>query len=234
MAELNFDGGTHNHKSRLSQNGQAVSHFFGQSSFATHVVADAKNVVVVDKDVDLSLLGPLGCGMITGSATVLNFLKPDVGSSIAIFGAGGVGLSAVMAAKVANCYPIIVVDANNERLQLAQELGSTYVLNGKDVDVVAVQKITHGGTLYSVRTTGVAPVIQQSIHVLRVRGTAAIVGIGGDVTLHFFHDVLMYCKTIVGVVESDAVPQVFIPKLVQLYKDGKFPFDKLVKFYKFS
>lgn len=235
MAELNFGGGKHNHKTRLSQNGEAVSHFFGQSSFATYAVADVKNVVVVDKDVDLSLLGPLGCGMITGSATVLNFLKPELGSSIAIFGAGGVGLSAVMAAKIANCGTIIVVDVHEGRLKMAQELGATHVLNGKEVDVVAeIQKITGGGVQYSVETTGVAPVVQQSVRALRVRGTAAIVGIAGDVTLHFFHDVLMHCKTIVGVVEGDAVPQLFIPKLVQLYKEGRFPFDKLVKFYDFS
>ncbi|SER93471.1 aryl-alcohol dehydrogenase [Gracilibacillus ureilyticus] len=233
--ELNFGGksigGTYN----IHQNDQELSTFFGQSSFATYSVANKNNVVKVDKEVDLALLGPLGCGIQTGSGTVMNSLRPEPGTSIAIYGGGSVGLSAVMAAKIIGLKHIIVVDLHQNRLDLAKELGATHVLNGKDVDVVQeIKNITNGGVHFAVETTGASPVIKQSIHALRVSGTVAIVGMGGDVTLNFTDDILMEGKKIIGTVQGDSIPQLHIPKLIQYYKEGKFPFDKLVKFYDFE
>lgn len=96
------------------------------------------NTVKVPADVDLALPDPLGCGIQTGAGTVLNRLKTAFGSSIVVYGAGGVGLSAVMATKIANCKHIIAVDLNNERLALARELGVTATFNGQaDGDIVA-------------------------------------------------------------------------------------------------
>ncbi|MEK4274568.1 NAD(P)-dependent alcohol dehydrogenase [Paenibacillus sp. FSL R7-0026] len=233
--ELNFGGKMKDGTTRLHQHDSSLSNFFGQSSFATYSIANKNNVVVVDKDVDIALLGPLGCGIQTGSGTVLNSLKPEFGSSIAIFGAGAVGLSAVMAAKIIGCRTIIVVDLHESRLELARELGATHALNGKEVDVVKeIKEITNGGAHYSIETTGAVPVVKQSIHALRILGTVAIVGMSGDVTLNFIDDILMEGKKIVGTVQGDSVPQLLIPQLVKYYKEGKFPFDKLVKFYDFK
>src|SRR5690554_5202896 len=108
--DLNFGGVMEDGSHRLSQGDKPLSTFFGQSSFATHAVAHQRNVVKVDKDVDLALLGPLGCGIQTGAGTVLNRLKPEFGSSVAVFGAGAVGLSAIMAAKIVGCRQIFAVD----------------------------------------------------------------------------------------------------------------------------
>jgi aryl-alcohol dehydrogenase len=233
--ELNFGGKTKDGTHRLHQHDHPLSNFFGQSSFATYSVANKNNVVKVDKDVDLALLAPLGCGLQTGSGTVLNSLKPEFGTSIAIFGAGAVGLAAVMAAKIIGCQNIIVVDLHQSRLDLAKELGATHVLNGKEVDVVnEIKEITDGGAHYAIETTGAVPVVKQSIHSLRILGTVAIVGMSGDVTLNFINDILMEGKKIVGTVQGDSVPQLLIPQLVNYFKDGKFPFDKLVKFYDFE
>lgn len=139
----------------------------------------------VDKDVDLAILGPLGCGIQTGSGTVMNTLRPEPGTSIAIYGGGAVGLSAVMAAKIMGLKDIIVVDLHKNRLDLALELGANHVLNCKEVNVVEeIKKITNGGVQYAVETTGASPVILQSIHALRVAGKVAIVGMGGDVTIN--------------------------------------------------
>jgi aryl-alcohol dehydrogenase len=235
LVELNFGGKSRDGKNHIHQHDHPVSTFFGQSSFATYSVAHKNNVVKVDKDVDLALLGPLGCGIQTGSGTVMNTLRPEPGTSIAIYGGGAVGLSAVMAAKIMGLKDIIVVDLFQNRLDLAMELGATHVLNGKEVDVVAeIKKITNGGVLYAVETTGAAPVILQSIHALRVAGKVAIVGMGGDVTLNMTNDILLEGKTVMGVLEGDSTPQLFIPKLIQFYKEGKFPFDKLIKFYDFE
>lgn len=110
----------------------------------------------VDKDVDLALLGPLGCGIQTGAGTVLNRIQPEFGSTIAIYGAGAVGLSAIMAAAIVGCKTIIAVDVHDSRLELAKKLGATHTFNGSKVDVVKeIKAITNGGTHYAVDTTGV-------------------------------------------------------------------------------
>ena len=233
--ELNFGGKSKDGTNHIHQHGHAISTFFGQSSFATYSVANKNNVVKVDKDVDLALLGPLGCGIQTGSGTVMNSLRPEPGTSMVIYGGGAVGLSAVMAAKIMGLKHIIVVDLHQNRLDLAKELGATHVLNGKEVDVVKeIKEITNGGAHYAVETTGATPVIIQSVAALRVSGKVAIVGMGGDVTLNFTNDILMEGKKMIGTVQGDSVPQLHIPRLVQFYKEGKFPFDKLIKFYDFE
>lgn len=127
--DLNFGGRMADGTCRLHHDHQDVSNFFGQSSFAHYSVASARNVVKVPKDVPLEMLGPLGCGIQTGSGAVLNKLKPVPGSSIAVFGIGAVGLSAIMAAEVAHCGIIIAIDIQDSRLELAKELGATHTIN---------------------------------------------------------------------------------------------------------
>ncbi|MHA3117061.1 NAD(P)-dependent alcohol dehydrogenase [Acinetobacter sp. ANC 4635] len=233
--ELNFGGKLQDHTYRLHKERQDYSTFFGQSSFATYAVTNKHNVVKVDKDVDLRLLGPLGCGIQTGSGTVMNSLHPEPGTSIAIYGSGAVGLSAVMAANLLGLKNIIVVDIHDNRLELAKELGATHALNSKNLNVVdEIKKITDGGVHYAIETTGVPIVIKNAIAALRVAGKISIVGMGGDVTLNFTNDILMEGKTIVGTIQGDSTPQMHIPKIIQYYKEGKFPFDKLIKFYDFK
>lgn len=233
--ELNFDGKMEDHTHRLHQHDHEVSTFFGQSSFGTYAIVNERNVVKVDKDVDLALLGPLGCGIQTGSDTVLNKLKPEFGSTIAIYGCGAVGLSAIMAAKIAGCERIIAVDVHDRRLELAKELGATDVFNGSKVDVVKeIKAITNGGTNYAIDTTGVPPVVRQSLHALRPLGVSAIVGVTPTMEIDVHNDIMAEGKAMIGVIEGDAVPKLFIPKLIDYYKKGLFPFDRLVKFYDFD
>jgi len=233
--ELNFGGRMEDGTYRLRQGDTDLCTFFGQSSFGTHVVAHERNVVKMDRDVDLSLLGPLGCGIQTGAGTVLNRLKPEFGTSIAVYGCGAVGLSAIMAARIANCQYIFAVDVHDNRLQLAEELGATHALNGKQVDVVKeIKAASGGGTHYGVETTGVPAVVRQCLHALRPLGQAAIVGVTPEMTIDVHNDLMAEGKAMIGVIEGDSVPRVFIPKLIEFYKAGKFPFDKLVKFYAFD
>ncbi|RKQ34253.1 NAD(P)-dependent alcohol dehydrogenase [Oceanobacillus halophilus] len=233
--DLNF-GGTHDdHTHRLSKDGQPLSTFFGQSSFGTFAIAHERNVVKVDKDVDLALLGPLGCGIQTGAGTVLNRIKPEFGSTIAIYGAGAVGLSAIMAAKIVGCKTIIAIDVHDSRLDLAKDLGATHTFNGTNVDVVKeIKELTNGGTNYAVDTTGVPPVVRQCLQALRPLGAAAIVGVTPEMNIDVHNDLMAEGKTMMGVIEGDSVPNVFIPGLIYYYKAGQFPFDKLVKFYEFE
>jgi aryl-alcohol dehydrogenase len=233
--ELNFGGQMEDGTHRLYQGETALSTFFGQSSFGTHVVAHERNAIKVDGDVDLSLLGPLGCGIQTGAGTVLNRIRPEFGTSIAIYGCGAVGLSAIMAARIANCRQIFAIDVHDNRLALAQELGATHTLNGRQVDVVKeIRAASGGGTHYAVETTGVPPVVRQSLHALRPLGEVAIVGVTPEVTIDVQNDLMAEGKSMIGVIEGDSVPRVFIPKLIEFFKAGQFPFDQLVKFYRFD
>jgi aryl-alcohol dehydrogenase len=124
-----FSGGRADGSHALhSHDGSALhDRFFGQSSFATHAIANERNVVKVRRDAPLELLGPLSCGVMTGAGTVWNELQVKPGDSFAVFGAGAVGLSAVMAAKLAGAGTIVAVDRVASRLELARELGATHV-----------------------------------------------------------------------------------------------------------
>ena len=208
--------------------------FFGQSSFATHALAYERNTIKVDKTAPLELLGPLGCGVQTGAGSVLNALNPPAGSAIAIYGAGAVGLSAVMGAAVANCTTIISIDVKENRLELAKELGATHTINAAEVDPVEeIQKITGGlGIAYVLETSGVAPVLSQAILSSCVGGEIGIIGapaMGTTIPLDINH--LLFNRKLRGIVEGESNSDIFIPRLISLYQQGKFPFDKLVKFY---
>ncbi len=232
--DLNFGGKLSDGTSPYSIGDQALNVFFGQSSFSQYINVKASNVVNIGQDdsIDLALLGPLGCGLQTGAGTVLNTLRPKAQDSLVVFGAGTVGLSAVMAAKATGVSPIIVVDIHDHRLALAKELGATSVINGLKEDVLAViGKLTKGGAHYAIETTGVSSVVKQAVAATKPLGTIAILGITGEVTFNIQEEIMAEGKTLKGVIEGDSIPQVFIPKLLSLYKNGQFPFDKLVKFY---
>ena len=172
----NFGGRRADGSSALRSGDEVVSsHFFGQSSFATHSVVAARSVVPVPSDAPLELLGPLGCGLQTGAGAVLNSLDPAAGSTIAVFGAGAVGNAAILAAQVAACSTIIAVDRVPERVAFAQELGATHGVDvGKGDPVEQIMEITGGaGVDYALETTGVPPVLRQTVDALAVRGTAA-------------------------------------------------------------
>lgn len=211
--------------------------FFGQSSFATYAIAHERNTVKLRDDAPLELLGPLGCGIQTGAGTVLRALRVGAGATFAVTGAGAVGLSAVMAAHVAGATTIIAVDVIASRLDLARELGATHVINGSETDAVEeIRRITGSGVDYALDTTGLPALIRQAVDALRQRGTAAILGASRpDATLDIGANAFMQsCKTIMGVVEGDSVPDVFVPQLLELYMQGRFPFDRLVKLYDFD
>lgn len=233
--DLNFGGKMEDGTYRIHKDQKNISNFFGQSSFSNHAIIHERNAVKVDKDVDINILGPLGCGIQTGAGTVLNALKPDFASTIVVFGCGAVGLSAIMAAKIANCKSIFAVDIHESRLTLAKELGATHIINGKETDAVEeIKSQTEGGCHYAVETTGVPAIVKQSLNALRPLGKAAIVGVTPEVKLDIHNDLMAEGKSMIGVIEGDSVPRVFIPQLIEYYKAGKFPFDKLIQFYSFQ
>lgn len=235
--EINFGGVASDGETRISQNGKPVSMFFGQSSFATHSVVNKKSVVKVDKEIDLALLAPLGCGIQTGAGAVINNIKPRIEDSIVIFGCGSVGMSAIMGAKVARCKTIIAVSGNNDSLELARELGATHVINRKEVKDIpkAIAAITKGGAAYAIDTSGYGPLIETAIKSTCYHGKIIALAPSGIIeNFDIGQEILMNMRSIQGICEGDSVAQIFIPELVHLFKQGKFPLDKLIKVYNFE
>jgi aryl-alcohol dehydrogenase len=209
--------------------------FFYQSSFATYALTHVRNVVKVDASLPLEKLAPLGCGIQTGAGAVLNCLAPRAGSSLAVFGVGAVGLSAIMAAAVAGCSPIIAVDVQDSRLKLARELGATQVFNAKQADLLAAIRTAsgHGGVDYAVEATGIPAVMTQAFDCLNGTGELVVLGVApAGATVSVDASSLLGGKKIRGVIEGESIPEVFIPRLIDLWQAGRFPFDRLLRFYR--
>lgn len=213
--------------------GEEISaRWFGQSSFASFAIANARNAVVVDKDLPLDKLGPLGCGILTGAGSIVSAMDVQPGRSLVVTGAGAVGLAAIMAAKVIGANPIIAVDLHESRLELAKELGATHTVNGAGDVAAEVLAITGAGAHYAFDTTGVPAVIQTALASLRMSGVLGLVGVQqGEVVLDGFTQL---GKTIMTIFEGDVVPQEMIPKLIGWWRNGEFPFDRLIETFPFD
>ncbi|MBQ1091933.1 NAD(P)-dependent alcohol dehydrogenase [Streptomyces sp. B93] len=233
-ARLDGSEGVHRTDDAAEETEEVHGHFFGQSSFATHALTTQRNTVKVDKDVPLEMLAPLGCGLQTGAGSVLNTFDVPTGGSVAVFGVGAVGFGALMAARVAGASTIIAVDVNPWRLALAEELGATHTIDATGTDVAAaIRDITGSGVGYVLDTTGRAEMITQAVASLAPMGQVGLVaGAAPDAAVPPAE--LALGKSVRGIVQGDAVPQLFIPKLVELYRSGRFPIDRLVRFYDFD
>ncbi len=211
--------------------------FFGQSSFASHALANERNAIKVRKDAPLELLGPLGCGLQTGAGAVLNSLNLRPGQTIAVFGTGAVGLAAVMAARIAGASKIFAVDISVERLELARELGATHIINSQsEYPLAKILAETGRGVDYSLDTTAVDAVAVQAIDCVGPLGTCGLIANKSpqqSVPVNIL-SAMMKGRSVRGIVQGDSVPDLFIPRLVDFFMKGMFPFDKLVKFYDFE
>jgi aryl-alcohol dehydrogenase len=222
----------------LSRDGERVhSHFFGQSSFASHAICRERNVVKVPADAPLELLGPLACGVQTGAGAVMNALAVSAGQSIAVFGTGSVGLSAVMAARVVGATTIVAVDTNDARLAFAREVGATHAFNPKDGGVIErVLALGGAGLNHALDTTGQAAVIRDAMACLAPRGCCGVLGaspMGSEITLDQVH-FMSGGRRLIGIVEGDVNSDIFIPTLIELQRQGRFPFDRMIRAYPFT
>ncbi len=233
----NFHGARPDGTATLRKGDQVIhGSFLGQSSFANFSLANERSVVKVREDVPLEILGPMGCGVMTGAGAVMNVLRPRPGACIAIFGVGPVGMSAVLAAVVCGCTTIIAVDLHAGRLEMAKELGATHTLNAGEVDPVeTILDMTGGGAEFSLECVGNPKVLRQAVDVLPRCGVCGLLGVvppGTEVSLDM--DLIMNGRTVMGILGGDAIADLFIPKLIDLYGQGRFPFDRLITFYPFD
>jgi len=222
----------------LTQAGKPINAlFFCQSSFATYALAREVNTVKIDKDLPLEIMGPLGCGIQTGAGAAVNAMGVKDGDSLAIFGGGAVGLSALLGARAVGAGTVIVVEPNVARGKLALELGATHVINPKETaDVLAKIKELAGGVNYALDTTGIPAVMAVAVEALLPKGVLGLLGVPPPEATVPANMMSMLVRgiTVRYIVEGDSDPQEFIPRMAAWYKAGKFPFDRLVKKFPFE
>ncbi|WP_067724485.1 NAD(P)-dependent alcohol dehydrogenase [Oceanobacillus damuensis] len=218
------------------ESGEKVSNFFGQSSFAEYALVHMNNVVKVPKDLPLEYLGPLACGIMTGFGAVLEKIKPKVNESIAVFGCGTVGLSSIIASKLAECKKIIAVDINEEKLLNAKKFGATHTINSSIEDVPkTIKEIEKNGVDYAIESTGIPSVLTQTVDCLKIPGMVVILSATKYGTkIEIDYKSIQTERQIVGTVMGSVNPTQFIPKLISLYRDKKLPLEEMITFFPFE
>ncbi|RMJ17659.1 hypothetical protein CDV36_002647 [Fusarium kuroshium] len=214
--------------------------FFGQSSFSKLSRVQETSLVNVSQLVrnknDLKLLAPLGCGIQTGAGTVTELAAAKPSDKVAIIGLGGVGLAAIMAAKLKGCRTIIGIDRVPARIEMAKKLGATHGIDTSTISnlVDEVRKVTEGsGSTITVDATGVLPLIQQGLEFTANQGKMILLGVAPmDAGLEIAVVPYMVTgKQIMGSMEGGVYPEDYIPKMIRWYQNGEFPVDELIKFY---
>ncbi len=235
---LNILGRRSDGSTSLAKGSEPItSHIFGQSSFATHAICSENNLVKVDDAIPLEIVGPFGCGFQTGAGAVLNSLQVPKGASVMVLGAGAVGLSAVMAAAhIAAAETVIAVDIHDSRLELARSVGATHSVHGASNEFDSeIKSICPAGVDYIIDTTAYLPLVERCVNLLVSQGTLALVA-GYALNAKMSFDASMFMtsgKKIQGVMEGDSDIKEFIPRLLEYYKQGKFPVDRIIKYYDF-
>ncbi len=239
MPMLNYIGMRTDGSKAIHDHGADVgSNFFGQSSFATHALTYERNVVKVPDDLPLELVGPLGCGIQTGAGGIMRSLACEAGSALLITGGGPVGLSAVMGARIQGCDIIILVEPRAVRRDLALEFGATHVIDPAEAPdlAAAARAIIPRGVDYAFDTTGVPSLYPGIMGALASKGVLGLVGIAppgtpppGDVTT-----LMTFGHSVRGIIEGDSDPDVFLPQLMDHWRAGDLPFDRMIKTFPFS
>lgn len=237
IPRLKFSGGRLDGSKTISLDGKAVtSAFFQQSSFATRAIALEQALVKVDSDLPSELLAALPCGVQTGAGAVFNTFDMRPLHSLAVFGVGSVGLSAIMAAKVTGAGPRIAIDLVPQRLELALSLGATHAIDGRAPDVVQqVKAIAPRGVSHVLETTATTAVLERAIECLAQGGRAGIVSAppSGQRNPFTTRGLFERVASLHGIVQGFAVPRLFLPKLIEMQARGVFPFERLVTPYPF-
>jgi NDMA-dependent alcohol dehydrogenase len=214
---------------RLHKGEQAINHLFGLACFAEKVVVHERSAVKIREDAPLDVVCLLGCGTSTGIGAAINATRAKPGESIAIFGCGGVGMSAIMGAKLLGA-KVIAIDTLDSKLEKAKELGADYVINAsKDDPQMKIPEILGQGADYAIECIGNVDVIAQALNCIRSGGLLVIAGMPPLVdmlTIPPFQFLLG--KTITGTIQGDVVAPVDIPRYVDLFMEGKLPIDKLI------
>ncbi len=215
---------------RFSRAGHPLNHHLGVSGFSNYTVAAAESLVKISPTLPLQTAALFGCAVVTGVGAVLNTAKIEVGTSVAVFRLGGVGLSAVMGAAVAGAQPIIAVDTLPHKLELAEAVGATHVIDATQNDPVeAIADLTSGGVHTAIEAVGRASVLASAFSATRRGGTTVTVGLPDPKEILELQavDLVGQEKVLRGSYMGSAVPRRDLPRYIDLYLAGRLPVDRL-------
>ncbi len=217
--------------SRLSRNGEPVNSYLHLSSFAEQMLVHEHALVKIREEMPLDKAALIGCGVTTGLGAVFRTAKVDPGSTMAVIGCGGIGLSAIQGGRIVGANKVIAVDMNSSKLELAQSLGATHVVNAADGDPVEqIKELTDGaGVHFSFEAVGLKETAEQSFNMLRPGGQATVIGmipIGTKVELHGVE--LLSEKTLTGSNMGSNQFRTDMPRFVDMYLDGRLKLDEMV------
>jgi Zn-dependent alcohol dehydrogenase len=210
--------------------GQELNHHLGVSAFSRYTVAAQESLVKIEPNVPLEKAALFGCAVMTGVGAVMNTARVEPGTSVAVFGLGGVGLSAVLGARASGAWPIVAVDLLEAKLALAERMGATHTVNAKDGDPVqAIKDLTSGGVQYAFESVGNERVLVQSYQATQRGGTTITVGLPHPSKKFAVSAVSLVAeeRTVKGSYMGSAVPKRDIPRYVALYQAGMLPVDLL-------
>lgn len=216
---------------RLHNDDEAVLHHVGVSAFSEYVVVNRNSVVKVDKTIPFEQLALFGCAVITGVGAVVNTANIKLGSTVAIVGLGGIGLSALLGAIAAGASRVVAVDINETKLEKAKELGATDVFNSKDPKVVElIKEATGGGVDYAFETAGAVKAMEVAYGITKRGGTTVTTGLPHPEHHFSFPQVTLTAeeKTIKGSYLGSCVPSRDIPHYINLFKQERLPVDTLL------
>jgi alcohol dehydrogenase len=209
---------------------QACHHHLGVSGFSQFTVAAQESLVKIDTELPLAVAALFGCAVMTGVGAVFNTARIPSGASVAIFGLGGVGLSAVMGAKAAGAYPTIAIDPMEDKLALARELGATHEVNiMKDDPVQAIKELTQGGAEFVFESVGSEQVLIQAYEATGRGGTTVTIGLPAPGKMFAVPalGIVAEERTIKGSYLGSCIPRRDIPKYIAMYRAGLLPVDRL-------
>lgn len=215
---------------RYSLNGENVHQSSSLSAFAEQMLVHENSIVKIDREIPLDRAALVGCGVLTGVGAVIHAAKIEPGATVAVIGCGGVGLSVISGARIAGAGRIIAIDRLDSKLELARELGATDTLNGTDLDVAAeVIEMTGGGVQYSFEALGLPQTAQSAFEMLRMGGTATILGMFKPGTkLQLEASIFMKDRKIQGSSMGSNRFRVDIPNLLKFYQQGRLNLDHLI------
>lgn len=221
-----LDGSCH-----LRRDDQRLHHHLGVSAFSRYTVAAQESLVKLEADVPPEVAALFGCAVLTGVGAVFKTARVEPGCSAAVFGLGGVGLSAVMGARAAGAHPIVAVDVVPEKLELARSLGAAYAVRADQEDPVqAVCELTGGGADYAFECAGSERVLEQAYRATGRGGTTVTVSLPNPQRNLTVPAVSMVTeeRTVKGSYMGSSVPRRDIPKYVAMYQAGLLPVDRLL------
>lgn len=214
-----------------THDGVALKPYLSSATMGEYAVIHQNGLVLLPDDVPFDVAAVIGCAALTGVGAVLNTAQLMPGSSAVVIGCGGVGLSALLGCVLAGCDPLIAVDIADNKLAFAKELGATHTINSRSEDAVAaVKRLTHLGPDYAFDSVGAKQTIVQALQAVRPGGTAVIMGMHAlkeDVPIPA-GALIAQNKRLLGSFAGSSKPLVDLPKLLDLYRAGKLPIDKLI------